>query len=185
MGNARQAGEPRRGAAGTGPATQGVRGVPGEEEARMRSKVRWTRVAGSALAVLALTLPAAASAGSKSKKAPPPDLRYNVLVVTTSNDATTQAGVAAIRAAGQTPHAQFKFFVNAPPAGTAGDQFSDKRLDKFRSVIFLDTGAASGLTTAQQDAFQRYFNRGGGAVFIGSAIETDPSWQFLTDALGA
>jgi hypothetical protein len=30
-----------------------------------------------------------------------------------------------------------------------------------------------------------HFNRGGGAIFIGSAIETDPSWQLLTDTLGA
>jgi PKD repeat protein len=152
---------------------------------RRRSTPMWIRLAGGIVAVLALTLPAAASAGSDRAKFPPPDLRYNVLVVTSQNDAVTQAGIAAIKAAGQTAHAQFKFFVNAPPAGTAGSQFVDKRLDKFRTVVFLDTGAASGLTADQQDAFERYFHRGGGGVFIGSAIETDPSWQFLTDILGA
>ena len=51
-------------------------------------------------------------------------------------------------------------------------------------MVFLDTGADSGLTADQRAAFERYYGRGGGFFGIGSAIETDPSWQFLTDVLG-
>ena len=157
-----------------------------EEDASGDPTEHRDRVAGVILAVLALTLPAAASAGSKARSRPPPEIRYNVLVVTTSNDATAQAGVAAIKAAGQTAHAKFKFYVNAPAPGDAGEQFSDKRLDKFRSVVFLDTGRGQRPhRRLRRTRSSAYFNRGGGAVFIGSAIETDPSWQFLTDALGA
>ena len=39
-------------------------------------------------------------------------------------------------------------------------------------------------TDAQRAAFEAYFKKGGGFVGVGSAIETDPSWSFLTDALG-
>ena len=50
--------------------------------------------------------------------------------------------------------------------------------------MFLDTGMASPLNDAQRSAFEAYFRKGGGFVGIGSAIETDPSWTFLTDLLG-
>ena len=50
--------------------------------------------------------------------------------------------------------------------------------------MFLNTGATSPLTDAQQATFEEYFHDGGGFVGIGSAIETDPSWQFLSDILG-
>src|SRR5262245_13438121 len=150
----------------------------------MRKPLSWPRLAAVTIGVLAVGLPAA-SAGNQAVKAPPPDIRYNVLVFTTSNDAATSAGIAAIRSAGQTPHAQYKFYVNAPDPNGARQQFRDVRLDKFRAVVFLDTGAASGLSQDQKDAFERYFRRGGGVVLVGSSIETDPSWQFLTDILGA
>ena len=50
--------------------------------------------------------------------------------------------------------------------------------------MFLNTGMASPLTDAQRSVFETYFKEGGGFVGIGSAIETDPSWSFLTDLLG-
>ena len=62
--------------------------------------------------------------------------------------------------------------------------FADGTLDNYRAVVFLDTGASSGLSDAQRAAFERYYGRGGGFLGIGSAIETDPSWQFLSDVLG-
>ena len=39
-------------------------------------------------------------------------------------------------------------------------------------------------TPTSRPSFEAYFRNGGGFVGIGSAIETDPSWQFLTDILG-
>ena len=51
-------------------------------------------------------------------------------------------------------------------------------------MVFLNTGQASPLTAADKTNFEAYFRKGGGFVGIGSAIESDPSWQFLTDVLG-
>ena len=48
--------------------------------------------------------------------------------------------------------------------------------------MFLNTGMASPLTDAQRATFESYFKKGGGFVGIGSAIETDAAWPFLTDA---
>ena len=50
--------------------------------------------------------------------------------------------------------------------------------------MFLNTGMASPLTDSQRAVFESYFREGGGFVGIGSAIETDPSWEFLSDVLG-
>ena len=50
--------------------------------------------------------------------------------------------------------------------------------------MFLNTGQASPLTDAQRAIYETYFKKGGGFVGIGSAIETDPNWAFLTGALG-
>ena len=51
--------------------------------------------------------------------------------------------------------------------------------------MFLNTGQASPLNDTQRSAFEAYYKKGGGYVGIGSAIETDSSWQFMTDLLGA
>ena len=125
-------------------------------------------------ACLALLLPAAASAAK-----PPPE-KYKVLVVTSSAGGLRDAGVAAIKAAGKTAG----FSVVAPSPADVGDQFTSKKLETYRAVVFLNTGAASPLTDAQRNSFQNYFQLGGGFVGIGSAVETDASWQFLTSILG-
>ena len=119
------------------------------------------------LASLALWAPALASA------AKPPADRYKVLVVTSADNALKDAGVAAIRAAGKTAG----FSVTAPSSADIGDQFTAKKLEQYRVVVFLNTGAASSLTAAQRASFEEYYQLGGGFVGIGSAIETDPSWQ--------
>jgi hypothetical protein len=129
----------------------------------------------SVAALAALALPAAAPG---AKAAPE---KYKVLVVTSNAGALTDAGVAAIRAAGKTAG----FSVTAPSAADVGDQFTAKKLETYRAVVFLNTGPASPLTDAQRASFEDYFHLGGSFVGIGSAIETDPSWQFLTDILGA
>src|SRR5262249_16993094 len=49
---------------------------------------------------------------------------------------------------------------------------------------FLNTGMASPLNDAQRANFEAYFKKGGGFVGVGSAVETDPSWAFLTSVLG-
>ena len=61
--------------------------------------------------------------------------------------------------------------------------FTAENLARFRAVVFLDT-TGSPLNAAQEAAFEEYFRAGGGFVGVGSAVETEPDWQFLTDILG-
>jgi hypothetical protein len=133
------------------------------------------RTLGLAALSLALVVPATASARPKAAAADP----YKVLVVTSTTDPLTTAGVNAItQAVGSAG------VVTAPAPADVGGQFTPANLDSYRAVVFLNTGLASPLTDAQRSNFEAYFKKGGSLVGIGSAIETDPSWQFLTDALG-
>src|SRR3954469_1236700 len=133
---------------------------------------------GVALASLALlTLPAGASAKSLPAKAAAPP---KVLVVTSTNDALTQAGINAINQAASSGD----FTVDAPAPADVGALFTAAGLDAYRAVVFLNTGQASPLTDAERAVYATYFQKGGGFVGIGSAIETDPNWAFLSSALG-
>ncbi len=134
---------------------------------------------GLALLSLALMLPATAAAKAKTAKAAAA-VPYKVLVVTSTADALTTAGVAAITAGG----AGGIYDVTAPAPADVGAQFTPANLETYRTVVFLNTGIASPLTDAQRTVFEAYFRKGGGFVGIGSAVETDPAWSFLTDVLG-
>ena len=131
---------------------------------------------GLALMSLALVVPASASANQKAAAADP----FKVLVVTSTTDALTTAGIAAITSAG----AGGIYTVTAPAPAAVGAEFTPANLDSYRAVVFLNTGMASPLTDPQRANFEAYFRKGGGFVGIGSAIETDPSWTFLTNVLG-
>src|SRR3954464_14346399 len=134
------------------------------------------RSAGLALLSLALVLPATASARPKAAAAAP----AKVLVVTSTQDALTAAGIASI----QSGAASGNYTVTAPAPADVGAQFTPAALDGYRAVVFLNTGIASPLTDAQRANFEAYFKKGGGFVGIGSAIETDPAWAFLSNVLG-
>jgi PKD repeat protein len=134
------------------------------------------RSAGLALLSLALVVPATASAKVKAAAADP----YKVLVVTSTQDALTTAGVNAITAAG----AGGTYTVNAPAPAAIGAEFTPTNLDSYRTVVFLNTGIASPLTDAQRANFEAYHKKGGGFVGIGSAVETDSSWSYLSSLLG-
>jgi PKD repeat protein len=56
-------------------------------------------------------------------------------------------------------------------------------LAQYRAVAMLNT-TGDLLTGAQQDAFEAYFHAGGGFLGLGSAIETEPDWPFMTELLG-
>ena len=124
-----------------------------------------------ALASLALAVPATASA----KEVEP----YKVLVVTSTADDVSAAGIAAITSA-----VGADGVVEAPAPADVGGKFTAEGLDAYRTVVFLNTGQASPLNDTQRGAFEAYYKKGGGYVGIGSAIETDTSWQFMTDLLG-
>src|SRR4051794_23047184 len=134
------------------------------------------RSLGLALVSLALMVPASASARPKAAAAAP----ANVLVVTSTTDALSAAGIASIQAGA----ASGNYTVTAPAPADVGAQFTPAALDGYRAVVFLNTGIASPLTDAQRANFEAYFRKGGGFVGIGSAIETDSTWAFLTNILG-
>jgi len=132
--------------------------------------MKWgSRLACFAAATLVLALPAAASASD-----------YDVLVFTKTAGAqhpATPAGVDAIHDLGR----RHDFDVTATTnAGT----FADSSLARYEAVVFLNT-SGDVLDDAQQAAFERYVEAGGGLVALHSAIETEAAWQFLTDAFGA
>jgi PKD repeat protein/type 1 glutamine amidotransferase len=132
--------------------------------------------AGVVLCVLTcLGLPERASA------APGDDLRvqYKVLVYTKAagaSHASTAAGVDAIKALGK----QHRFVVQATDKQ---DRFNDVDLASYRVVVFLNT-TGDVLGDAQQAAFERWFQAGGGFVGIHAAIEAEPDWPFLDALLG-
>ncbi len=137
------------------------------------------RSVGVALLSLGLLLPATASAKPSAREQAALDT-YKVLVVTSTQDALSAAGIAAIRTAVESPTVT----VTAPAPADVGAQFTPANLDTYRAVVFLNTGIASPLTDPQRANFEAYFRKGGSFVGIGSAVETDPTWQFLTDILG-
>src|SRR6478735_11156277 len=141
-----------------------------------RSILMGRRSVGLALASLALVLPATASAKAPKPAAADP---YKVLVVTSTSDALSTAGINAITQAVGSAGT-----VTAPAPADVGAQFTPANLDSYRTVVFLNTGMASPLTDAQRTNFEAYYKKGGSFVGIGSAVETDPSWTFLTDVLG-
>jgi cytochrome c len=118
------------------------------------------------LAGLALALPASASAAQPE---------YRVLVFTAEGG--DQQSVNTIRQLGRA--GGFSVIASPDP-----ELFNAESLARFRAVVFLNTGAGDVLGDAQQAAFEQYFSAGGGFLGIGSAIETEPDWQFLTDLLG-
>ena len=54
---------------------------------------------------------------------------------------------------------------------------------RYSAVLFLNT-SGDVFDAEEQAAYETYFRAGGGFVGIGSAVETSPGWQFLTDVLG-
>ncbi len=105
-----------------------------------------------------------------------PAEKYRVFVFTGGAPAYADKGVKAIKDLGKANG--FGVQSNADPG-----MFTAASLSRFRAVIFLDT-TGSPLNAAQEAAFEAYFGAGGGFVGVGSAIETEPGWQFLTDILG-
>ena len=148
---------------------------------------KWTPLGLGLIAVTALMLSASASAvvGADQATAAP---KYRVLIVTAGSkkDGLADAGVNAIKAIGKDTGTGGKFstFVAGNPE-QINDQFTETNLARYRAVIFLGTGANALLSDAQKAAFESYFHNGGGFLGIGSAVETEPGWQFYSDILGA
>ncbi|HYJ67520.1 MAG TPA: ThuA domain-containing protein [Nocardioidaceae bacterium] len=145
---------------------------------RLRRRLQ-AGVAGLGLAAAGL---AAVAPISTAAAPPPPDsdsMPYRVLVFTKAaggQHPATAAGVEAIRELGS--ENEFAVQVTNDPRW-----FDTSHLMQYRAVVFLNT-SGDVLTDAQQAAFEAYFADGGGFVGIGSAVETEPNWQFYTDLIG-
>jgi PKD repeat protein/glucose/arabinose dehydrogenase len=127
------------------------------------------------LTAILLALPAGAGAvqvatGSTSA------IQYRVLVLTEGATGNVHEQYRAIQKAG-------KDVYSAEEVKKSENRFNDRQLGRYRAVVFLNT-TGDVLSDEEQAAFERYFGAGGGFVGIGSAVETEPSWQFLTDLLG-
>lgn len=62
--------------------------------------------------------------------------------------------------------------------------FTDENLENYAVIIFLNT-TGDILNTAQQGAFERFIQRGGGFVGIHSAADTEYDWPFYEGLIGA
>ncbi|HXV34950.1 MAG TPA: ThuA domain-containing protein, partial [Gaiellaceae bacterium] len=104
-----------------------------------------------------------------------------VVLVYTGNDggsaATVDAGVKEIRKLAREHN--FNIVVTDRTR-----EFDKNRLQRYDAVLFLNTNG-SPLGPSEEAAFEDWFHAGGGLMGVGSAIQTEPEWQFLTDALGA
>ena len=130
--------------------------------------------AGSTTAAAGFAAPAAAVSADADRSGP----KYKVLVLVSSSYTKTQkAGVQELRQRGLDENFTIEVTSDTSLVTAAS-------LAKYRSVVFLNT-TGDYLTNAQQDAFEAYFRAGGGFVGIGSAVELEPGWQFLTDVLGS
>ena len=155
-----------------------------------RSGRRRTRVGLLVLAVVALTLPTAASAIRDAK--PPKPLHYKVLVVTAGDkrSALNQAGVKAINEIGKDdgtkadPNAKFNVEL-AQNANEIKDRFTATKLERYRAVVFLDTAGGEPAHRRAEGCVRGVLPQGR-RLRRRSARRSRPSprWQFLTDILG-
>jgi type 1 glutamine amidotransferase len=143
---------------------------------------RRSNVAGAVIAALVL------SSGCKSEEEKPADLDAGVdaglppavLVFSRTRGfrhASIADGIVAIKALGQAN----QFVVDATEDPTV---FGDAELAAYRAVIFLST-TGDVLDTAQEAAFERFINAGGGFVGIHSATDTEYDWPFYGTVVGA
>jgi glucose/arabinose dehydrogenase len=132
-----------------------------------------TRAALLALAAAALLLPTGAGAVPQAQTAP----TINILVLTEGN--ATAGQFAALRRAGLDANPR----LSLDQIRNSVNGISERHLRRYSAVVFLNT-TGDALSAEEQQVFEAYFRGGGGFVGVGSAIETNPGWQFLTDILG-
>ncbi|MEU5942753.1 ThuA domain-containing protein [Micromonospora sp. NPDC047548] len=163
----------------------------------MSSSRRRRRLRGSLIAALstltllagALTGPTAAQADAQAAQAAAQPLPaaapaaaepFAVLVFSKTagfRHDSIPAGLAAIRKLG----ADNGFTVDATEDGAA---FTDTNLAKYQAVIWLST-TGDVLDPDQQAAFERYIRAGGGYVGVHAASDTEYSWAWYGDLVGA
>ncbi len=110
----------------------------------------------------------------------PADERFRVLVFSKTEGyrhASIEDGIAALRRLG----AAHGFAVDATERSA---EFNAENLGQYAAVVFLNT-TGDVLNEAQQAAFRRYVQRGGGYVGIHSASDTEYDWSWYGQLVGA
>jgi type 1 glutamine amidotransferase len=105
--------------------------------------------------------------------------QFRALLVTTTNGwrhESVHAGVLAIQQLGLKNLFDVVYFDDP-------NSFTDKRLEQFQVVIFLNT-TGNILDTAQQKVMERFIQSGKGFVGIHSASDTEYDWEWYTKLLG-
>jgi type 1 glutamine amidotransferase len=105
--------------------------------------------------------------------------QFRALLVTTTNGwrhESVHAGVLAIQQLGLRNLFDVVYFDDP-------NSFTDKRLEQFQVVIFLNT-TGNILDTAQQKVMERFIQSGKGFVGIHSASDTEYDWEWYTKLLG-
>ncbi|MGC4852757.1 ThuA domain-containing protein [Micromonospora sp. DT4] len=131
--------------------------------------------------LLSLALASTALIGSPAQAAPAAAAdSYSVLVFSKTaafRHDSIPTGIAAIQQLGATNG----FTVDTTEDGAT---FSDANLAKYKAVIWLST-TGDVLNADQQAAFERYVKAGGGYVGVHAASDTEYSWAWYGDLVGA
>jgi cytochrome c len=109
-----------------------------------------------------------------------PDARFRILVFSKTaafRHSSIDEGVTAIRKLG----AENGFQVDAAEESSL---FTDENLALYDAVVFLST-TGDVLNPDQQAAFERYIQAGGGYVGIHAASDTEYSWKWYGELVGA
>jgi type 1 glutamine amidotransferase len=109
-----------------------------------------------------------------------PDARFRILVFSKTaafRHSSIDEGVTAIRKLG----AENDFQVDASEEASL---FTDANLALYDAVVFLST-TGDVLNAEQQAAFERYIQAGGGYVGIHAASDTEYTWKWYGDLVGA
>lgn len=132
----------------------------------------------SAVAVVALGLSAVHTATATAAPADDPPFKALVFSKTAAfRHDSIPDGIAAIQHLGQ----DHNFTVDATEDAGA---FTDDNLAKYQVVIFLST-TGDVLDDTQQAAFERYIRAGGGYAGVHSAADTEYSWAWYGQLMGA
>lgn len=110
---------------------------------------------------------------------PAQNKQFNVLLVTTTrgwHHESLHTGVLALQQLGQRHH--FDVVLLEDPGG-----FTDKRLEQFQAIIFLNT-TGDILDSAEQKVMERFIQSGKGFVGIHSASDTEYGWEWYTKLVG-
>jgi cytochrome c len=132
-------------------------------------------------AALLLPLGAVASCHAAQRRPEPARPRFKVLVFTRTTGFrhdSIPAGVQAVKDLG----AAHNFSVDATDDDSL---FTDERLARYATVVFLSTTGDPVGTPAGKQAFQRYIERGGGFVGVHAAADSGYDWAWYGGLVGA